>query len=263
MFKEIFVNPDFQPDILKIYPTVVVKNSKLYNWWKRGKYKPYSDKKLLDLLISIKKEIPAYVRIMRLVRDIPSQSIIAGSKVSNLRQVIEQKFQKEGWHCRCIRCREIKEVKSEKFPPKADASRAQKVKVKSLKLIRRNYNASGGKEIFLSFEDLKNDKLYALLRLRIPSQIYTKENHFMRILQDAAIIREVHTYGQIVPIAKKSKTAAQHIGLGKQLITEAERIACDEFKIKKIAVISGVGVRDYYRKMGYGLKNEYMVKDLN
>lgn len=247
MFQKIFTNENFQPDILKIYPTVVVKNSALYQWWKRGKYKPYSDKKLLDFLIDIKKGVPPYVRIMRLIRDIPASSIVAGSKVSNLRQIIEEKTRQDALHCRCIRCREIKD---KKFAPK------------SLELKRIEYLASGGKEIFLSFEDAKKDKLFALLRLRLPSQIFTEEKHFIPILQDTAIIREVHTYGQLVPIAHKGKKNAQHIGLGKQLIAEAEKIAREEFKVKKIAVISGVGVRDYYRKLGYRLKDGYMVKKL-
>lgn len=260
MFREIFSNENFQPDILKIYPTVVVKNSELYQWWKRGKYKPYSDKQLLNLLIDIKKDIPPYVRIMRLVRDIPSQSIIAGSKISNLRQIIEQKTRQDTLRCRCIRCREIKD---KTFAPK------------NLKLKRIDYPASDGKEIFLSFEDTKQDKLFALLRLRLPSEIFShkkssfsadwrirKDTHFIPALQNAAIIREVHTYGQLVPIAEKGKKNAQHIGLGKQLIAEAERISREEFGAKKIAVISGVGVRDYYRKLGYGLKDEYMIKNL-
>lgn len=247
MFRELFTNENFQPDILKIYPTVVVKNSELYQWWKRGKYKPYSDKQLLDLLIDIKKYIPPYVRIMRLIRDIPAQSIIAGSKISNLRQIIEQKTRKDAIHCRCIRCREIKD---KKFTPK------------DLKLNRINYPASGGKEIFLSFDDAAQDKLFALLRLRIPSEIFSRKKHFISALQNAAIIREVHTYGQLVQIAKKGKKNAQHIGLGKQLIAEAERIAREEFGAKKIAVISGVGVRDYYRKLGYKLKDHYLVKNL-
>ncbi|MDP3056981.1 MAG: tRNA uridine(34) 5-carboxymethylaminomethyl modification radical SAM/GNAT enzyme Elp3 [bacterium] len=257
MFREIFSNKNFQPDILKIYPTVVVKNSELYQWWKRGKYKPYSDKQLLNLLIDIKKDIPPYVRIMRLVRDIPSQSIIAGSKISNLRQIIEQKTRQDILHCRCIRCREIKD---KTFAPK------------NLKLKRMDYPASGGKEIFLSFEDTKQDKLFALLRLRIPSKVLSRKKppfakasegkHFIPALQNAAIIREVHTYGQLVPIAEKGTRNAQHIGLGKQLIAEAERIVREEFGIKKIAVISGIGVRDYYRKLSYRLKDEYMVKNL-
>jgi elongator complex protein 3 len=265
MFKELFSNENFQPDILKIYPTVVVKNSELYQWWKRGKYKPYSDKKLFNLLIDIKKGIPPHVRIMRLIRDIPAQSIVAGSKISNLRQIIEQKTRQNILRCRCIRCREIKD---KKFAPK------------NLELKRTDYPASGGKEIFLSFENVKKDKLFALLRLRIPSQIFTNEKlsfsadrrirkgmHFIPALQNSAIIREVHTYGQLVPIApptggRKKRAAVQHIGLGKQLIAEAERIARGEFNIKKIAVISGVGVRDYYRKLGYELKDEYMIKKL-
>jgi len=254
MFRELFNNKNFQPDILKIYPTVVVKNSELYQWWKRGKYKPYSDKQLLNLLIDIKKNIPPYVRIMRLIRDIPASSIIAGSKISNLRQIVEQNSQQKNWRCRCIRCREIKD---KKFTPK------------NLQLKRIDYPASGGKEIFLSFEDTAQDKLFALLRLRISLNIFKKEKYFIPSLQDAAIIREVHTYGQLVPIAQKARNFnplngvnAQHIGLGKQLIAEAERIAREEFKTKKIAVISGIGVRDYYRKLGYRLKDEYMIKSL-
>lgn len=263
MSKEIFTNPDFQPDILKIYPTVVVKNSKLYKWWKSGKYKPYSDKQLLKLLIEIKKDIPPYVRIMRLVRDIPAQSIVAGSKISNLRQIIEQNSYQKNWRCRCIRCREI---------GKSTLRQAQgDINVKNLELRRIDYPASGGKEIFLSFEDVKADKLYALLRLRIPSHIIQRpglgklggnKKYFIPALNNAAIIRELHTYGKTVPIAKKSKGAAQHTGLGKRLTAEAERIVREEFGLKKIAVISGVGVRDYYRKLGYRLKNEYMIKEL-
>lgn len=254
MFRELFSNENFQPDILKIYPTVVVKNSELYKWWKQGKFKPYSDKQLLDLLIDIKKYIPPYVRIMRLIRDIPAQSIVAGSKISNLRQIVEQKTREDMVHCRCIRCREIKD---KKFIPK------------DLKLNRIEYPASGGKEIFLSFDDATQDKLFALLRLRIPSEIFTRKKHFISALQNAAIIREVHTYGKLVQITKKARSFnpptggnAQHIGLGKQLIAEAERIAREEFGAKKIAVISGVGVRDYYRKLGYRLKDEYPVKSL-
>ncbi len=312
MFRELFENENFQPDILKIYPTVVTKNSELYKWWKRGKFKPYSDKQLLNLLINIKKNIPPYVRIMRLIRDIPAQSIVAGSKISNLRQIIEQKTRENLVRCRCIRCREIKDVPNQEIISSTllslracqqtgeAISNTQNLyknheiasspywsprndKNNLLKLIRRNYDASNGKEIFLSFEDAKNDKLYALLRLRMPSS----QKHFIPALNNAAIIREVHTYGQLVPIAQKGKKNAQHIGLGKQLIAEAERIAREEFKNNKvilnnnkkqkkgvksaqggpasggkIAVISGVGVRNYYRKLGYRLKNEYMIKNL-
>ncbi len=274
-FRELFENPDFQPDILKIYPTVVTKNSELYDWWKKGEYSPYDDKTLLELLLGIKKLIPPYVRISRLIRDIPAKNIISGSKVSNLRQTLDAESKKQGWHCRCIRCREIKNSS----PANASAE-----------LKRIDYDASGGKEIFLSFEDTKNDKLYALLKLRIPSFVFNKspkkQKYTLPVLKNAAIIREVHTYGQLVPISRQVKGATQHAGLGKQLIAEAERIAREEFNIisrinkttrkngiksayggpavgGKIAVISGVGVRDYYQKLGYKLKNEYMIKKLD
>ena len=253
MFKELFSNPDFQPDMLKIYPCVVVKNSRIYRWWKNGKYKPYSDKKLVELLAEIKKIIPRYVRITRPIRDIPSTDIIAGNKVSNLRQVLKTKAEKEGWRCKCIRCREVRN----KNPLLAKEGLGV---VRNLKLFRKNYNASGGKEIFLSFEDLERKNLYSLLRLRINSV-----SGIPSVLKDTeclAIIREVHTYGQLTPIKSKNKKSPQHTGLGKKLITEAERITLQEFGLKKIAVISGVGVRDYYRKLGYRLEDGYMVKSL-
>ncbi|OGZ17368.1 MAG: hypothetical protein A2Z78_01945 [Candidatus Nealsonbacteria bacterium RBG_13_36_15] len=246
MFKVLFRDSNFQPDLLKIYPCVVLKEAQLYNWWKAKKYKPYSDRQLTNLLKLIKKKIPCYCRIQRLVRDIPSQSIIAGCKISNLRQVILKEAEKEGWKCSCIRCKEVKGEYNLK---------------EKLFLFRKDYDASDGKEIFLSYEEKKREKLYSLLRLRIPSQVFTEKRHFIPILQNAAIIREIHTYGQLVPF-KKRGAAPQHRGLGKKLIKEAEKMAKEEFGLSKIAVISGIGVRDYYRKLGYTLKDEYMVKDL-
>ena len=267
MFKELFSNPDFQPDMLKIYPCVVVKNSPIYKWWKNGKHKPYPDKKLLELLTEIKKIIPYYVRITRLIRDIPSTSIIAGNKISNLRQVLKKKSEEENWQCKCIRCREVRN-KFISRPAKVGAGRDLPL------LFRQDYNASGGKEIFLSFEDKERKNIYSLLRLRINSGVHSLEckNYRLKpelhslnnlnVLKNAAIIREVHTYGQMIPINSKSKKSPQHIGLGKKLILEAERITQEEFNLKKIAVISGVGVRNYYRKLGYRLEDEYMVKYL-
>jgi elongator complex protein 3 len=254
MFQELFSNPDFQPDLLKIYPCIVLKEAKLYKFWQAKKYKPYSNKQLVTLLKAIKKNIPYYCRIQRLIRDIPSLSVIAGSKVSNLRQVIAEESKKEGWHCKCIRCREVRAG----YNPKEE-----------LFLFREDYNASGGKEIFLSYENKNREKLYALLRLRIPSYAFqtsegnpSQKKHFIPVLQDAAIIREVHTYGQLVPISEK-KIAAQHRGIGKKLIKEAEKIAKEEFKSRKMVVISGIGVRDYYRKLDYKLKNNYMIRNLS
>ena len=164
MFKELFSNPDFQPDMLKIYPCVVVKNAPIYKWLKTGKYKPYSDKKLLELLTEIKKIIPYYIRITRLIRDIPSTSIVAGNKVSNLRQVLKKKSEEEGWQCKCIRCRE---VRNNNIPPNKRGW--------GVKLFRQDYDASDGKEIFLSFEDRERKNLYSLLRLRINSGVHSSE----------------------------------------------------------------------------------------
>ncbi len=289
MFEELFSNPDFQPDMLKIYPCVVVKNTEIYRWWKKGEYKPYSDEKLMELLCAIKKIIPYYVRITRLIRDIPSTSIIAGNKISNLRQVLDKKSKEENWKCKCIRCREVRNRRGEinKNPLLIKGG-----VVKNLKLFRQDYKASGGKEIFLSFEDKEREYLYSMLRLRINenviarsgtknqhSKLFSSRTDFSRgarndnsltvasiniipILQNSAVIREVHTYGQLVSINSKNKKSPQHTGLGKKLILEAEKIAREEFNLKKIAVISGVGVRDYYRKLGYRLKEGYMVKSI-
>ncbi len=245
MFKQLFNDPRFCPDYLKIYPCALLKEAPLYKLYKEGKYKPYSFKEILWLLKEIKKVVPYWVRIQRIVRDIPAQAIIEGpTKISNLRQIIHQEMQKEGWRCKCIRCREVRE----NYDPK-----------EKIYLFREDYWAQEGYEIFLSFENKKRAKLFSLLRLRIPSQYFTREKHFLSVLEEAAIIREVHTYGKLVSLYQK-EIAPQHRGLGKKLIKEAEKIAKEEFGLKKIAVIAGVGVRDYFRKLGYKLKNTYMIK---
>ncbi len=248
MFEEIFKNPDFQPDFLKIYPCVVVKEAPLYKLWREGKYKPYTDKQLINLLKNVKEKIPVYCRIIRIIRDIPSSRISGGSKISNLREVVLREMKKEGKDCKCIRCREVKQD----YDPKA-----------KLKLFRKNYNASDGKEIFLSYEDKNREHLYSLLRLRIPSFALRamEDRAQLPVLQDSAIIREVHTYGQAVPIEEKIKIAPQHKGLGRKLMKEAEKIA-KKSAIKRIAVISGVGTREYYKKLGYKLKDSYMIKEI-
>jgi elongator complex protein 3 len=231
MFKKLFSDNRFKPDFLKIYPCAILKEAPLYKWWLANKYKPYTLNQLINLMKLIEKEIPYYVRVQRIIRDIPSQSIITGPlKISNLREMIDK-------NCKCIRCREIKENYNLK---------------EKLYLFRENYGASDGKEIFLSFENKERTKLYSLLRLRITSK-------------NQAIIRDLHTYGQLLPINYTSQahaTSPQHKGLGKKLIKEAERITKQEFNLSKIKIISGVGVRDYYRKLGYQLKATYMVKIL-
>ena len=251
MFEKIFKNPDFRPDLLKIYPLALVKQAPLYSWYLKGKFKPYSEKELINLLIEIKKKVPRYCRIQRIVRDIPSKEIIeGGSKILNLREVVQKEMRKRGLKCKCIRCREVKE----KYNPE-----------EKLCLFREDYEASGGKEIFLTFEDKRGEKLYALLRLRLPSFVSKLAENCslpaLPVLQETAIIREVHTYGQMLPIGEKS-LSPQHRGLGKKLIREAEKIAKREFGLNKITVISAVGTRPYYRKLDYRLKDTYMVKKI-
>ncbi len=249
MFEELFQNPDFQPDYLKIYPCALLKEAPLYQWWQTGKYKPYSKKTLFKLIKKIKKKIPYYVRIQRIARDIPSQKIIAGgAKISNIRQILAKEIKKEKWQCKCIRCREVKE----NYDPK-----------ERLSFFRLDYEASGGKEIFLSFENKNRTKLYSLIRLRLPSFVSreTRLLSVLPILKESAIIREIKTFGQSVPIGVK-KIAPQHQGLGKKLIKEAEKITKKEFGLKKMVAISSTGAREYFRKLGYKLKNTYMTKRL-
>jgi elongator complex protein 3 len=234
--KRLFDDPDFRPDMIKLYPTVVVPLAELYDWWKRGDYKPYADAELAEMLIRVKSElIPPYCRISRLIRDIPSTSIAAGNAVTNLREQIQRTMKARGLKCRCLRCREIGHV-DPKFRKAAP------------KLFDLSYEASGGTEHFLSFEDRGRNAVFAFCRLRLaPNGI--------------AFIRELHTYGHLIPLDEKGGKDSQHTGLGKKLMAEAERIARAAGH-GKMSVISGVGVRGYYRKIGYRLKDTYMVKPL-
>jgi elongator complex protein 3 len=239
MFTELFTNPDFQPDMLKIYPCTVVANSDLYKLWKTRRYRPLSAARLTELLVQIKPRLPRYVRVTRLIRDIPSSEIRGGSKVTNLRQDVQRELKAQGKNCRCIRCRE---------------ARYQPARLSDVKLFIEKYQASGGTEFFLSYEDTKRTTLFAFARLRFSSQTFLPE------LSGAALLRELHTYGQVVPIGKTG-TAAQHLGLGRRLMARAEKIA-KRAGYRKIAVISGVGVRAYYRKLGYRRQQTYMIKNL-
>ncbi len=245
MYKDLFSNQNFQPDMLKIYPCVVTKDSKLNQWYKKKKFKPYTDKQLLDLMIKVKKLIPRYVRITRLIRDIPSESILAGNKISNLRQLIHDQLKNTGEFCQCIRCRE---------------ARNTQFTMNNAQLSIKKYQASQGTEYFLSYESKDKKTLFAFLRLRLPKNIDPQLIKALPEIKDAALIREVHTYGQLIPLKSKTK-AVQHIGLGKRLIKEAEKIA-KQNKFNTITVISGIGVREYYKKLEYKLSETYMTKEL-
>jgi elongator complex protein 3 len=243
MYKLMFNDQRFQPDQIKFYPTVVTKGSLLYRWWKDGRYKPYTDAQLQNLIIECKKETPRYVRIIRLIRDIPGESIEAGNKITNLRQIMKDK----GVKCECIRCRETRQAE-----------------ITNYKLSIINYKASDGEEYFISTNSNDGKILYGFCRLRLPNNLLcpnTPEHCSQEeILNKAALVRELHVYGQLTPTGQKGKV--QHMGLGKVLMSEAEKIATKK-GYKKIAVISGVGVRGYYAKLGYTLKNTYMVKNFN
>lgn len=263
--KEVFENPDFKPDFIKLYPCVVLPDSELQNWWKAGKYKPYDDADLIKLLLQWQTFVPEWTRIMRLMRDIPVKNILEGAKFSNLRQILRDQPKK------------IREIVGEEFYQKHDIEhkhnlfrdiRAREVGFFDLETLaakgspvlkRRDYEASGGTEVFLSYESPDEAHLFALLRLRKPSgQAFS---HFSSVLKDAALIREVHSYGGEKSVGE-GKGLGQHRGFGKKLIEEAERITREEWGMKKITVISGVGTRGYYRKFGYELKATYMVKKL-
>lgn len=253
--REIFRNPDFRPDMIKIYPCVVVELAELHDWWKKGRYLPYSDGKLVNMLIAAKRDLPRYVRISRLIRDIPSTSIVAGNAVTNLREVVQARMKAAGISCPCLRCREIGHA------AKVDPAllRAKPV------FYDDEYEASGGREHFLSFEDVGRRAVFAFCRLRLPPRSPRRgvDDLWRRLpeIRGAAFVRELHTYGHLVPIDERNPAASQHKGLGKALMERAEAIAAAA-GYKKIAVISGVGVRGYYRKLGYRLQGSYMVKAL-
>ena len=243
---ELFRNPAYRPDWLKIYPTMVVPWSQLEGIWKKGLHVPYTDDDLVDLLVRVKQTIPEYTRITRLYRDIPAMTITAGSKISNLRQLIQAKMKQSDVQCRCIRCREIKD---------------EKVNFEDLTLNVKEMEASEGREFFITFDDMKRDRLSSLLRLRFSSYSLKGKKHFMKELEGAALVREVHTYGEQVEISAREKSVSQHIGLGRRMMNRAEEIALKN-GYKKMAAISGIGVREYYRKLGYELEGTYMVKKL-
>lgn len=245
MFKNIFQNPDFKPDMIKIYPCVVTYQAKLYDWYKKNKFKPYSTKRLLSLLIEIKKIIPPWIRINRLGRDIPVANIVAGNKISNIRQVLQKKLKEKNIRCQCIRCREIKNIS---------------LINQSIKFNKLNYIASNGKEYFLSFID-DNNLLYSMLRLRIPGKSANYEKEMPKVLKNSGLVRELHTYGLSLPINSKNEIASQHKGLGKKLLKKAEAITKRK-GLKKICVISGIGAREYYQNLGYKSEETYMVKYL-
>ena len=218
------------PDEMKIYPTSIIKGTVLYELYKKGRYRPYTFDELLDLLTFCFKETPRYCRLTRVVRDIPAGDIVAGNKHSNFRQIAENAMEKAGEKCNCIRCREIK---------------GGKVKADDLAVEEIEYKTDNSKEVFISYKTHQTDKIVGFLRLSLPNRLPIIDE-----LKHSAIIREVHVYGQVVGIGNLAKGKAQHLGLGKNLITRAGIISL-ESGFKDIAVISAIGTREYYRKLGF------------
>jgi len=225
-----------------------MEGTKLHELWLRGKYKPYPFEKVVNLIAEVKKRVPKWVRIQRIQRDIPSNLIVDGVKRGDLRNLVQEKLREQGAHCRCIRCREVGHV---------EYKIGLRPRTEDIELVVEKYPASEGEEIFLSYEDKKHDILVGLLRLRYPSEKAhrpeVKRAHCM-------LVRELHVYGPLVPVHAKPKDEWQHKGYGTALLREAERIAMEEYDAKKIAVLSGIGTREFYLKQGYAKDGPYVSK---
>ena len=231
------------PDEIKIYPTQLLENAPLYEYWRRGEYQPYTQEELVALIADLKPAIPRYCRVNRVVRDIPSTHVVAGNKRTSLRQDVHAELRRRGTRCNCIRCREVRE---------------QAVETSALELDDLAYPADGAEEHFLSFVT-PEDKIAGFLRLCLPN--VDSPSTGLGDLDDAAIVREVHVYGQSLPVGEEGNGAAQHTGLGTRLLEVAEKIA-QRRGFHRMAVIAAVGTRRYYLERGFDRGKLYLVKSL-
>jgi elongator complex protein 3 len=229
------------PDEIKIYPTQLLESAPLYEYWRRGEYHPYTTEDLVALLADVKPTIPRYCRVNRVIRDIPSPHVVAGNKRTSLRQDVLAEMARRGTHCDCIRCREV---------------RGEKVQAVDLRLDDLVYHPEGAEEHFLSFIT-PEDKITGFLRLSLPGLDSPLTG--LADLSGAAIIREVHVYGQSLAVGAEQSGAAQHAGLGTRLLAEADRIARGK-GYRRMAVIAAVGTRNYYLERGFERGDLYLVK---
>ena len=244
-YKELFTTA-YHPDEMKIYPTSVIPNTELFDLYKKGKYKPYTEETLVKVVGECIASTPRYCRLSRVIRDIPSQEIVAGNKRTNLRQIVEKYLREKGIEPEDIRSREIK---------------GEDVRREDIVLEKIEYNTSTSREVFLSYKVKAEDKICGFLRLSLPKKSISKK-HPLKELRNSSIIREVHVYGKVVGIDKDSKEGeAQHMGLGKELVSLAENISKKK-GFKKISVISAIGTREYYKKLGYKRDDLYMFKGI-
>lgn len=246
-FKTLFADPRFRPDMLKIYPCLVVQSAKIYDWWRDGKYSPYTTEEATSLIVEVKKILPPWVRVMRVQRDIPAQLIVAGVRKGNLRQIVHEELRRRGLRCCCIRCREVgHRMLHDGVTPNPE----------NIRVVTRRYEASEGAELFISAEDEENDVLIGYVRLRFPSpQAYRPEVK----MGETSIVRELHVYGPLAPLGVKMANAWQHRGYGRNLLGEAEKISLENGR-SRVLVTSALGVREYFRRLGYRRTGPYMEK---
>jgi len=244
MMREVFCNPDFMPDCVKIYPTYVVLGTGLFEEWRRGAYRSYDEETWLDLLARMYASVPRWARVMRLGRDIPLHHVVDGPRWGNMRQVVLRHMERLGLKCVEIRCREVG----------VRLANRMSVEPGPIEIRRLEYEASRGVELF--FEAVgPDDTLFGVLRLRMPHAPHRSE-----LAGRTALVRELHIYGPEVPVGERGLWW-QHVGLGRALMGRAEE-AAREFSASRVAVISGVGARPYFRRLGYGRCGPYMCKAL-
>jgi elongator complex protein 3 len=233
----------FCPDEIKIYPNQLLANAELYEYWQRGEFHPYTTEQLIDLIADIKPGIPRYCRVNRVIRDIPSTNVVEGNKRTSLRQDIHDEMKRRGTHCQCVRCREVK---------------GRTVDLSLLKLNDLIYPSDKAEEHFISYET-PDDKLAGFVRLSLPDTDAPQTS--LTDLEGAALIREVHVYGQSLAVGAEKEGAAQHAGLGTHLLQEAESVA-KERGFARLAVISAIGTRKYYLERGFERGELYLVKNI-
>ena len=266
-FARLWDDPALRPDMLKIYPTLVLEGTPLRERYARGEYEPYTDKEAARLLASVKSRVPRWVRIMRVQRELPPTAIVAGPRAGNLRQAVRDIMRADGTRCECIRCREAGLEWASSAGGGAGRDGGARGDPGPLHIDRADYEASGGKEAFISYVDGRG-RIYGFVRVRRPSARAARPE-----LEGAqcCIVRELHVYGRSLAIGEGGangggpagrSASIQHSGLGRRLMAEAERVARGEFGAERLLVISAVGTREYYRKIGYERRGPYMSRDL-